>query len=249
MLPKSILSLRASYGCYWGKCTFCELYYLDKNYFFIRKVDDLIEEIKFYIKTYNINTFYFVDYGLPPAYLDEFATKIINQKINISFMMDNRLEDAFDKSLLEKLYKAGLRICAWGLESASPKILEKMNKGININTAQEILKTAHSIGIKNIVYTIYDFPEETIDDFNLTYNFIKENINFIENHVANRFVLPTFSYINSHPEEFGLNKKLIEQVLSNHKDFDRLNAQWLNIKTKPEVQDKILELQRLIIQK
>ena len=142
MLPKSILSIRASYGCYWGKCTFCELYYLDKNYFFLRKVDDLIEEIKFYIKTYNINTFYFVDYGLPPTYLNEFATKIIEQKIKIYFMMDNRLEEAFDKTLLKKLYKAGLRICAWGLDSASPKILEKMNKGINVNTAQKILETS-----------------------------------------------------------------------------------------------------------
>ena len=249
MLPKSILSIRASYGCYWGKCTFCELYYLDKNYFFIRKVDDLIKEIKFYIKTYNINTFYFVDYGLPPTYLDEFATKIINQKIKIYFMMDNRLEDAFDKTLLKKLYKAGLRICAWGLESASPRILKKMNKGINIDTAQKILETAHSVGIKNIVYTIYDFPGETIDDFNLTYNFIKENINYIENHVANRFELPVFSYITSNPEEFGLDKRLIKQAQANHKDSDRLKAQWLNIPNNPEIQDKIFEIQRLIIQK
>ena len=249
MLPNSILSIRASFGCYWGKCTFCELYYLDKNYFFIRKVDDLIEEIKFYIKTYNINTFYFVDYCLPPAYLDEFATKIIEQKIKIKFMMDNRLEEGFDKTLLKKLYKAGLRICAWGLDSASPKILEKMNKGTDTDTAQRILKTAHTVGIKNIVYTIYDFPEETIDDFNMTYNFIKENINFIENHVANRFVLPVFSYMYSNCEKFGLNKKVIKQAEDYHQDNDRLKAKWLNFQTKTEVQDKILEIQRLIIQK
>ena len=83
--PEPILPIRASYGCYWGKCTFCALYYNDKKYFFIRKVDDLIEEVKLNIKKYNVNTFCFVDSALPPAYLDEFATKIIKQKIKKIF--------------------------------------------------------------------------------------------------------------------------------------------------------------------
>ncbi len=248
MLPEPVLPIRASYGCYWGKCVFCTYYYNDRNDFFIRKVDDLIEEIKFYIETYNVDTFLFADAALPPKYLDEFATKIIEQKIKIYFFMQNRLEDAFDETLLKKLYKAGLRVCGWGLESASPKILEKMNKGININTAQKILETAHSVGIFNRVNWIYNFPGETIDDFNLTYNFIKKNIKFIDNHAANCFVLPIFSYMYSHPEEFGVEEKLIKQAEMNHKDSDCLKAQWLNIPTKPEMQDKVFEIRRLIMQ-
>ena len=248
MLPEAVLPIRASYGCYWGKCVFCTYYYNDRNGFFIRKVDDLIEEIKFYLATYNVDNFIFSDAALPPRYLDEFATKIIEQKIKIYFFMQNRLEDAFDKTLLKKLYKAGLRVCGWGLESASPKILEKMNKGINIDTAQKILKTAHSVGIFNRVNWIYDFPEETIDDFNLTYNFIKENIKFIDNHAANRFVLPTFSYMYSHPEEFGFEKEFIKQTTDNHKDSDCLKAEWIGIPIKTEIQDKVFEIRRLIMQ-
>ena len=249
MRPEPILPIRASYGCYWGKCTFCALYYNDKNYFFIRKVDDLIEEIKLNIKKYNVNTFCFVDSALPPRYLDEFATKIIKQKIKIYFMMQGRFEDAFDKVLLEKLHKAGLIFCFWGLESASPRIIEKMNKGININTAQKILETAHSVGILNGIYWMYNFPGETIDDFNLTYNFIKRNVKYAENHSSNRFMLPTFSYMYSHPEEFGLDEKLIKQAENNHKDCDCLYSEWLGIPIKPEVQDKVFEIQYLIMQK
>ena len=249
MLPEPILPIRASYGCYWGKCTFCAHYYNDKKHFFIRKVDDLIEEIKFYIKTYNINTFYFVDSALPPVYLNEFATKIAKQKIRIYFMMQNRFEDAFDKVLLEKLHKAGLIFCFWGLESASPKILEKMNKGINIDTAQKILETAHSVGILNGIYWMYNFPGETIDDFNLTYDFIKKNIKFIDNVVDNRFMLPTFSYMYFHPEEFGLDEKRIKQVEDCHKNSDCLDAEWLDIPLTSESQNKVFEIQRLIMQK
>ncbi|MBE7705089.1 MAG: radical SAM protein [Cyanobacteria bacterium SIG29] len=249
MLPEPIFPIRASYGCYWGKCTFCAHYYNNKKHFFIRKVDDLIEEIKFYIKTYNVNTLCFVDSALPPKYLDEFATKIIEQKIKIYFMMQNRFEDDFDEVLLKKLHKAGLIHCFWGLESASPKILEKMNKGININTAQKILETAHSVGILNGIYWMYNFPEETIDDFNLTYNFIKKNIEYIDNVVDNRFMLPTFSYMYSNPKEFGLNEEIIKQVENNHKGSDCLDAEWLGIPMTTEAQNKVFEIQRLMMQK
>ena len=196
-----------------------------------------------------MDTFLFADAALPPRYLDEFATKIIKQRIKIYFFMQNRLENAFDETLLKKLYKAGLRVCGWGLESASPKVLKKMNKGINIDSAQKILETAHSLGIFNRVNWIYNFPGETIDDFNLTYNFIKRNVKYAENHSSNRFMLPTFSYMYSNPKKFGLDEKLIKQAENNHKDCDCLYSEWLGIPIKPEVQKKVFEIQSLIMQK
>ncbi len=244
MLPEPILPIRASYGCYWGKCVFCLQYYLDKTYFFIRKVDDLIEEIKLNIKKYNVNTFVFADTSLPPAYLDEFATKIINQKIKIYFLVSNRLEDDFDETLLKKLYKAGFRVCLWGLESASPKILEKMNKGTNVDTAQKILKIAHSVGIFNVVGWMYNFPGETIDDFNLTYNFIKENIKFIKTILYCPFHLPTFSYIYSHPEEFGLDKELIKQAETKLQYNDLIPGDMIGCKTSSIQEEKIREIEK-----
>ena len=244
MLPEAILPIRASYGCYWGKCVFCLQYYLDKPYFFIRKVEDLIEEIKLNIKKHNINTFVFADTSLPPAYLDEFATKIIDQKIKIYFLMSNRLEDDFDKTLLEKLYKAGFRVCLWGLESASPQILEKMNKGTNVDTAQKILKTAHSVGIFNVIGWMYNFPGETIDDFNLTYNFIKENIKFIKTILYCPFHLPTFSYIYYHPEEFGLDKELIKQAESKMQYNDLIPGYMIDCGTSSIQEEKITEIEK-----
>ena len=244
MLPEPILPLRASYGCYWGKCVFCLQYYLDKSYFFIRKVDDLIEEIKLNIEKYNVNTFVFSDTSLPPKYLDEFATKIIEQKIEIYFLISNRLEDDFDKPLLEKLYKAGFRVCLWGLESASPKILEKMNKGTTVETAQKVLKTAHSVGIFNVVGWMYNFPGETIDDFNLTYNFIKENIEFIKTILYCPFHLPTFSYIYSHPEEFGLDNELIKQAETSLEYNDLIPGYMVGCGTSSAKEEKIAEIEK-----
>jgi len=244
MLPEPILPIRASYGCYWGKCTFCLQYYLDKPYFFIRKVDDLIEEIKLNIKKYNVNTFVFSDTSLPPAYLDEFASKIIKQKIKIYFLISNRLESDFDKTLLEKLYKAGFRVCLWGLESASPKILEKMNKGTNVDTAQKILEVAHSVGIFNVIGWMYNFPGETIEDFDLTCNFIKENIKFIKTILYCPFHLPTFSYIYSHPEEFGLDKELINQAETKLQYNDLIPGDMVGCNLSSIQEEKIGEIEK-----
>ena len=245
MLPEPILPIRASYACYWGKCVFCTYHYNDRNYFFIRKVDDLIEEIKFYIEKYNVNTFLFADAALPPKYLDEFATKIIEQKIKIYFFMQSRLESAFDKTLLKKLFKAGLRVSSWGLESASPRILEKMNKGININTAQKVLKTAHSVGIQNLVNMIKGFPEETTDDIELSYNFIKKNIKFMRNLRVFHFHLDMYSYVYFHPEEFGLDKELIKQIETSFEYNDSIRGDMIGCKLSSIQDEKIREIEKI----
>jgi len=242
--PEPILPIRASYACYWGKCVFCAYYYNDRNGLFIRKVDDLIEEIKIYIEKYNVNTFLFADHALPPKYLDEFATKILEQKIEIYFFMQSRLDDGFDKTLLKKLYKAGLRICGWGLESASQKLLEKMNKGININSALKILKTAHSIGIQNFVYMIKGFPGETDYDFELSYNFIKKNIKLMRNLRVAYFNLDTASYMYSHPEEFGINKELIKQAEAKLEYNDSLRGDVIGYKLSRTQEEKINEIEK-----
>ena len=62
-------------------------------------------------------------------------------------------------------------------------------------------------------------------------------------------MLKTFSYIYSHPNEFGLDEELIKQAENEHKDCDCLYAEWLGIPIKPEIQEKVFEIQRLIMQK
>ena len=158
--------------------------------------------------------------------------------------MQSRLDDGFDKTLLKKLYKAGLRICGWGLESASQKLLEKMNKGININSALKILKTAHSIGIQNFVYMIKGFPGETDYDFELSYNFIKKNIKLMRNLRVAYFNLDTASYMYSHPEEFGINKELIKQAEAKLEYNDSLRGDVIGYKLSRTQEEKINEIEK-----
>ncbi len=206
-----VLPIKVSYGCYWGKCKFCT-YNIDKVYD-PKNVDDVIQEIENLIKKYNVKYFYFQDAALSPSFIEEFADKIITKKINIRYLTNLRFEKEFDKKLLKKLYKSGLRIAQWGLESGNPKILEKYNKGIDISTAVRILKDSYNIGIFNHLYLIYNFPGETMEDFMMTINFINKYKKEIKSFAFHSFIIHKGTYIYEHPQEFSIDPELIRDKI------------------------------------
>ncbi len=230
-IPDIILPIRVSHGCYWGKCTFCNYNYNKK--YFPKSADSVISEIEELMEKYNARYFYFQDSALTPKFIEEFADKIIKKKLNIRYMTNLRLEKEFNKKLLKKLYKSGLRIVLWGLESASPKILKKMNKGIEVDSAKEILKNANNVGIFNHLYLIYNFPGETMEDFYMTVNFIKKySRKYFYTFAYVQFTLTEGTYIYNNPEEFNISHELL-----NDNDFYSYNTGVDFVKKYKIVQD------------
>ena len=62
------------------------------------------------------------------------------------------------------LYKAGARLFLWGYECHSPRIMEMMNKGIDVEKRLDILSDARDAGIWNNGLFIFGYPTETIDE-------------------------------------------------------------------------------------
>ena len=178
LINEFFIPIRASKACYWGKCNFCNCS-LGKALEF-KKVEQLVEEIKTLKEIYNTNFFYFCDNALPPGYLEIFADFLINKKIKIYFQLNLRLEKDFNKKLLKKLRKAGLIKVFWGLETASQELLNKMNKGIDINCATEVLKNAYKNGISNTLFLLMGYPTETKKDIETTIQYLKKYKRFID---------------------------------------------------------------------
>lgn len=208
-LPEKVIPIRTSFGCYWGQCTFCDYNSLTK--FEQRSVNSVIEEIKYYIKNYKVNNFYFVDAALSPKFLREFSKRIKEENLEIFYFTNLRFEKDFTKEFLTQLYETGLRCCGWGLESASPRILKLMRKGILIENAERILKDAHELGLINHLYYICGFPTETKKDFDMTFDFIKRNLCYVDSLAKHFFVLEKSSYIYSHPEEFSITQEILDK--------------------------------------
>lgn len=207
-LPESVIPLRTSFGCYWGKCTFCNYNSITK--YEQRSVESVINEIKYYMEKYNVNNFYFVDAALSPKFLKDFSKKIKKENLEIYYFSNLRFEKDFTKEFLTQLYETGLRCCGWGLESGSPRILKLMRKGIEIENVKQILKNSHELGLINHLYYIVEFPTETIKEFDMTCDFIKKNMDYIDSVAHHYFYLHKDSYIFSHPKKFDISPELTE---------------------------------------
>ena len=171
--PEFVIQIRASKACYWGKCTFCNCSFGKEIEF--KTPDKLIDEIEYLSKKYESKYFSFWDNALPPAYLSQMADLLIKRDLKINYSLYLRLEKEFTKELLSKLKKSGLIKVHWGLDSASERILEYINKGIDINTTIKVLTDSHNVGIFNFVHIILGFPTETKEDLEETINFLKKH--------------------------------------------------------------------------
>ncbi len=176
--PETCLPIVASTSCYWHQCNFCECY--NKKYS-TKTPQKIVEELEYLYKKYNTKYFYFWDNALHPNILLEVADLIIQKKLDIKYSIYARFEKEFNLKLLKKLKKSGCININFGLDTASEKLLKIINKGINLETVENILKNCYKIGIINLVYLILGHSEETSEDLKIDLQFIKKNKKFIDN--------------------------------------------------------------------
>lgn len=180
-LPEFVLPVRASMSnsCYWGKCIYCTCSGEKKSYR-IMSVKRFVDEIEYLSKKYDTKFFDFWDNAMHPKYLSKVADLLIEKKLNIKYTVYARLEKEFTYDLLKKIKKSGCISIYWGLDSASQRICNYINKGINIKTAENVLKYSHKAGILNFIYLILGFPTETIAEMNENLNFVNKNFKNID---------------------------------------------------------------------
>lgn len=186
--PEPVLPFQLSKGCYWGKCNFCDYYYGQQS-FDIKKIENVIDELKYYIRKYEIRRFAFIDEAIPPNYYMKLAQAIINEGLDICYYSFARLEKEFTAEATATLYKSGARIFLWGYEAYSERILGLMNKGIDASLREEILRNAHNAGIWNNVLFIIGYPTETREEIEMTLDFIRNNRDIINSVTPSNFSL------------------------------------------------------------
>ena len=186
--PETVIPMQLSKGCYWGKCTFCDYYY-GQQCFDIKKIDSVIDEIKYFMDKYSVKHFLFIDEAVPPKYYNELSKAILKNKLEIYFYSFVRLEKGFTREVFDNMYKAGFRIGLWGYESSSERIMKMMNKGIDIDERLRILRDAKEAGIWNNGLFIMGYPTETREEINKTISVIYENRDIIHSCTPSNFSL------------------------------------------------------------
>ncbi len=205
--------LTMAHGCYWGKCTFCDIS-LDyiKNYEPITAslLCDRMEEM---IAQTGQNGFHFVDEAAPPALMRALAIEIIRRKLVVSWWANVRFEKSFTRDLCLLLKASGCIAISGGLEVASDRLLELIQKGITVAQVAKVNKHFTEAGIMVHAYLMYGFPtqtaQETIDSLEMVRQLFEAGI--LQSAFWHLFTMTAHSPVGLEPEKY-LVKKVSESI-------------------------------------
>ena len=130
-----------------------------------RSVENIVKEIRYWQNKLGTNKFVFRDpvFSINRKHTISLCNEIINQKLNISFMVETHLNN-MDDEMIELLKKAGLELVYVGVESSNDVVLEDMKRfTVEHDKQYQIIKKCEDAGIVVKTMFIIGNPEDTED--------------------------------------------------------------------------------------
>ena len=182
-----VLPIMTTRGCP-NQCTYCCRIMGFKIR--TRSVDSVMKEIDYLRTRFNIDELYFEDdnFTQDRARAIQILTSIRNNHPGLFIKFANGLRvDQVDEEILSTIKAAGGYWVGFGIESGSPRTLDRMKKHLDLETARKNIGLAIKLGLKVGSNCIIGYPEETIDD-------IKESLEFFR-----KLNLDSFAIVNLIP--------------------------------------------------
>jgi len=204
--------LTMAHGCYWGKCTFCDisLDYIKSYEPMAAKM--LCDRMETMIAQTGENGFHFVDEAAPPALMRALAIEIIRRKLIVSWWTNVRFEKSFTRDLCLLLKASGCIAVSGGLEVASDRLLELIQKGITVAQVARVTKHLTEAGIMVHAYLMYGFPtqtaQETIDSLEMVRQLFKAGI--LQSAFWHQFTMTAHSPVGMEPEKYKVSKESLQ---------------------------------------
>jgi len=107
-----------------------------------------------------------------PSFLLKLCRGIVDRALSLKWNAEASFF-GMTEELIDRMAEAGCWNLVWGLESGSPKMLELMNKKIDLDRARDLLRHAHRAGIRVLINLIAGHPGETDEDIEKTLRFVE----------------------------------------------------------------------------
>lgn len=166
--------IKVSRGCP-HHCFFCLATPVSGSKVRVRSAENIIEEIKECVETYNIRNFLFWSdiFNADREWTMDLCQKIIDSGLKITWSSNTRADTA-DEEMAELMYKSGCRLVSIGVESGSQYILDKIGKKITINEIRDTVKILKKAKIKVYNYFVIGLPWDDEDTIEQTIEFAIE---------------------------------------------------------------------------
>lgn len=197
-----VLQYKFIKGCP-NKCAFCESSGIGLRA--VSKPKEVVDAIELMQKKFKPTGYFFLSdtINISKSYVTEICDEICRRNLKILWS-DCATARGIDEEVLEKMKKSGCIRLIFGMETASPDMLKRVNKEIKLDELEHVLKIASGCGIWTGVEVICGLPHETDADIKLTIDFLLKNKDYIDKIYCNMFDLRPSSMMRLYPQDYGI---------------------------------------------
>ncbi|MFP8835411.1 B12-binding domain-containing radical SAM protein [Hydrogenophaga sp. XSHU_21] len=198
--------LTVAHGCYWKKCSFCDvgLDYIGR--YETATATTLVDRIQRIVEETGQTGFHFVDEAAPPKALKALAEELLRRDLAISWWGNIRFEKTFTPELAQLLADSGCIAMSGGLEVASDRLLALMKKGVTVEQVARVTKGFSDAGILVHAYLMYGFPTQTVQDTVDALEYVRQLFQngCIQSGFFHRFSCTVHSPVGLDPAAYGI---------------------------------------------
>lgn len=210
--------LTMAHGCYWGKCTFCDI---SLDYIKVYEpihATILVDRMEELIAQTGENGFHFVDEAAPPALMKEVALEIIRRKLTVTWWTNIRFEKSFTSDLCFLLKASGCIAVSGGLEVASDRLLDLIKKGVTVAQVAQVTRNFTECGIMVHAYLMYGYPTQTVQETVDSLEMVRQlfEVGVLQSGFWHQFAMTAHSPVGMFPEEFGVIPEMNEVTFANN---------------------------------
>ena len=198
--------LTVAHGCYWKKCSFCDVSLDYISRYDAATANTLVDRIERIVGETGQSGFHLVDEAAPPKALKAMAQELLRRRINISWWGNIRFEKTFTPELAELLSESGCIAMSGGLEVASDRLLALMQKGVTVDQVARVTHGFSQSGILVHAYLMYGFPTQTVQDTVDALEYVRQLFlhGCIQSGFFHRFACTVHSPVGMNPQDYGV---------------------------------------------
>ena len=198
--------LTMAHGCYWGKCTFCDI---SLDYIKIYEpvaAALLVDRMETLIAQTGETGFHFVDEAAPPSLMKALALEILKRKLSVTWWTNIRFEKNFTQDLCVLLKASGCIAVSGGLEVASDRLLALIDKGVTVAQVAQVTRNFTEANIMVHSYLMYGYPTQTIQETIDSLEMVRQlfEVGVLQSGFWHQFALTAHSPVGLNPEEYGI---------------------------------------------